>query len=112
MQRIKVGDLVRVISGDESTKEGIVLKINTKSCTAIVEGLNKVQKHVKANEQQQKKGGIISEEAPIHLSKLALVVAKAPQGISKISYKVSKTGKKVRVAKKTNAEIVAGGKKK
>ena len=112
MQRIKVGDLVRIISGDEATKEGVVLKVNRKNNTAIVEGLKMVKKHEKANEQQQKKGGINSVEAPINMSKLALVVAKAPRGVSKIAYKVSKTGSKVRVAKKTNSEIVSGGKKK
>ena len=111
MQRICKGDLVRLISGKESTKEGIVLSVNNKNNTAIVEGLNIVRRAQKASPSNQQKGGIISKEAPIKLCKLALVVAKAPQGISKIAYKVNKTGHKVRVAKKTNTELVIGKKK-
>ncbi len=112
MQRIKKGDLVRLISGDETTKEGIVLSINLKKQTAIVEGLNMIKRHKKSNQQTQEKGGIVSTEAPIALSKLALVVPKAPQGISKISYKIDKNNKKIRIAKKTKTEVVPGGKKK
>lgn len=110
MQRIKKGDTVRLISGDESTKEGIVLSINSKNHTAIVEGLNVVKKHKKPSQQSNDKGGIISMEAPIPMCKLALVVPKAPQGISKVSYKIDKNGKKIRVAKKTNAEVSQGKK--
>ena len=110
MQRICKGDLVRLISGKESTKEGIVLSVSNKHGTAIVEGLNIVRRAQKASPANQNKGGIIAKEAPIKLCKLALVVSKAPQGISKVAYKVNKTGTKVRVAKKTNTELVAGKK--
>lgn len=105
MQRIKKGDLVRVISGDESTKEGKVLSVNLKHQTAIVEGLNIVKRHTKPTQQNQNKGGIKTHEAPIKLSKLALVVAKVPQGISKVGYKNDKTGKKIRYAKKLKVKL-------
>ena len=111
MQIIKKGDLVRVIRGDETTKEGIVLKVLPKQNAAIVEGLNIVKVHQKADQKNKNKGGIISKEAPIQLSKLAIVSAKAPQGISKVAYKMDKNNKKVRIAKKTNTEIVVGKKK-
>ncbi|AIV03469.1 50S ribosomal protein L24 [Candidatus Malacoplasma girerdii] len=112
MQRIKKGDLVRLISGDEATKEGLVLKVNLKKNTAIVEGLNIVKKHKKANPQkQEEKGGIVSFEAPIPLCKLALVVPKAPRGVSKIAYKLDKNNNKVRFVKKTQSEIAVGKKK-
>lgn len=111
MQRIKKGDLVRIISGDEATKEGVVLQVFPKKQTAIVEGLNIVKIHQKPDQKNQNKGGIISKEAPIKLSKLALVVVKAPRGISKVSYKMNKNNKKVRIAKKTNTEVIAGKKK-
>lgn len=110
MQRIKKGDLVRLISGKEKSKEGIVLSVNTKKQTAIVEGLNIIKRHQKPTPQNENKGGIISREAPIVLSKLALVVTKAPQGISKVAYQI-KDNKKIRVAKKTNSEVVPGKKK-
>mgnify|MGYP004444716009 FL=1 len=110
MQRIKKGDKVRLISGDQATQEGIVLSVNPKHGTAIVEGLNIVKKHKKASNDNSK-GGIVNEPAPIKLSKLALVVVKAPHGISKVTYRIDKTGKKVRFAKKTNSEINQGKKK-
>lgn len=103
MQRIKKGDKVRVISGKNKTKEGIVTQILTKKNAAIIEGVNKVKTHKKATAQNEK-AGIIEKEAPIRLCKLALVVPKAPQGISKVAFQI-KDGKKVRVAKKTKAEV-------
>ncbi|MDE7433832.1 MAG: 50S ribosomal protein L24, partial [Mycoplasmoidaceae bacterium] len=107
MNRIKKGDKVRVISGKYSTKEGIVLQVFPKKNCAIVEGLNLVKRHTKPSANNEK-GGIIEKEAPINLSKLALIAPKAPQGISKISYQKDKNGKKVRIAKKTNQEITQG----
>ena len=111
MQRIRKGDLVRIISGDETTKEGIVLQVLPKKQSAIVEGLNIVKMHQKPDQKNRNKGGIISKEAPIKLSKLAIVSAKAPQGISKIAYRMDKNNKKIRIAKKTNTEVVVGKKK-
>ena len=111
MQRIKKGDKVRLISGDQATQEGIVLSVNHKKQTAVVEGLNMVKKHQKPSQQNNDKGGILNINAPIKLSKLALVVVKAPHGVSKVSDRVDKNGNKVRIAKKTNSEVVAGKKK-
>jgi large subunit ribosomal protein L24 len=104
MKRIRKGDNVRVISGKYATKEGIVLSVNNKKQMAVVEGLNKVKRHKKPSGNQEK-GGIVEQEAPLHLSKLALIAPKAPQGISKISYQNNKEGKKIRIAKKTKQPI-------
>lgn len=104
MQRIKTGDKVRIVSGKLLGKEGIVLQVCPTCKRAIVEGLNKVKMHKKAGANQEK-GGIVEKENWIPLCKLALVVPKAARGVSKISYKKNKDGKKVRVAKVTGAEI-------
>jgi len=104
MNRIKKGDKVRVISGKYKTQEGVVTKVDNKKMVAIVEGLNKVKMHRKASNENQN-GGIKEVEAPMPLSKLALVVPKTPQGISKVAYKKNKANVKVRVARKTKAEI-------
>lgn len=104
MQRIKKGDKVRIISGKLMGKEGTVLQVCPKCGKAIVEGLNKVKVHTKPGANQEK-GGIKEKEGWIHLSKLALVVPKAARGVSKIKFVKNKAGKKVRVAKKTGAEI-------
>ena len=111
MQRIKKGDKVRVISGKHATQEGIVLSVNIKHQTALIEGINIVKKHKKPSQQSGDKGGITNEEAPIKLCKLALVAVKAPHGISKIAYKIDKSGNKLRFAKKTNSELNQGKKK-
>ena len=58
MQRIKKGDLVRVIRGDETTKEGIVLKVLPKQNAAIVEGLNIVKVHQKADQKRPNRNSI------------------------------------------------------
>lgn len=106
MKRIKTGDKIRIISGDLMGSEGIVLSIQTKNQTAIIEGLNKAKVHTKPNAKNED-GGIKEKEMPIHLSKLALIAPKAVTGTSKIKYVINKDSKKVRVAKKTNAEIGA-----
>jgi large subunit ribosomal protein L24 len=73
MNKIKIrkGDLVRVISGTHKGKEGKVLKIDSGSQRALVEGVNIVKKHTKPNSQDPK-GGIKEKEATIHISNISL----------------------------------------
>lgn len=72
--KIKKGDLVKVIAGDDSHKgtEGRVLLVDREKCRAIVEGANLVTKHRKPDAQNPD-GGRIQVEAPIHISNLMLV---------------------------------------
>lgn len=70
--KLKKGDLVRVISGDERGKEGKILLIDRKKYRAIVEGINLVTKSEKPNAKNTK-GGLVKKEAPIHLSNLMFV---------------------------------------
>ncbi len=105
MKRIKKGDKIRVICGNNMGQEGIVLSINTKDQTAIIEGVNVRKKHTKPSAQTQDEGGIKTKEVGIQLSNLALVAPKSATGVSKIKYATNKEGKKVRIAKKTNLEI-------
>ena len=107
MNRIKKGDKVRIISGKNLNKEGTVLKVFPKLKKAIVEGQNIVKVHKKADANGEN-GGIKTKEAPIHLSKLALIAPKAARGVSKIAYTKTKENKKIRVSKKDKKEI--GGK--
>ena len=90
MQRIKKGDLVRVIRGDETTKEGIVLKVLPKQNAAIVEGVNISKKHSKPRTNNDK-GGIFDIEMPIHVSNVKLVDSKE---VKKESKKEEKTTSK------------------
>lgn len=111
MNRIKTGDKVRVISGKEKNKEGTVLKVFPKDQTAIVEGLNKIKRHQK-QDQNNDKSGIVEKEAPIRLCKLALLEQKGKDKgqTTKVKFVLNKDGKKVRVSKKSNQELVYTGK--
>lgn len=98
--KIKKGDLVRVITGKDKDKEGKVMSVNAKNQTVLVEGVNMVSKHTKPNVQNQT-GGIVSQEAPINISNVMLVV---DGQITRVGFKIE-DGKKVRVAKTTGKAI-------
>lgn len=67
--RIKKGDLVKAVAGDEAGKTGKVLQVLPGSGRALVEGLNFVKKHMRKT-QDNPQGGVFEKEAPIHLSNL------------------------------------------
>lgn len=71
-QNIKKDDEVVVISGSEKGKRGKVLAVFPSKNTVVVEGLNIVKRHTKANEQAGIEGGILDKEAPIHVSNVML----------------------------------------
>lgn len=99
---VKKGDKVKVITGKDKGKEGIVLKAIPKKERVIVEGVNIVKKHVKPNPANPQ-GGIVSQEAPIHVSNVMLIDPKTGEP-TRVGYKIE-NGKKVRVAKKSGAVI-------
>lgn len=98
---IKVGDTVKVISGESNGQEGKVLSIDRKKMRATVEGVNMIKKHRKPNAQDPQ-GGIVDMEGTIHVSNLMLVVKGQA---SRIGRKADKNGKMVRYSKKTGEEI-------
>ena len=105
MNRIIKGDKVRIISGKHKGLEGTVLKVFPKDQTAIVEGLNMVTKHVKPRDESEK-GGIVKQEAPIKLCKLALIDPKAKGASTKVNYQVDeKTKTKIRITKKSKTNL-------
>ena len=99
--KIKKGDKVVVLSGSSKGTKGSVLKVFPDKGKAIVEGVNKIKKHTKPNAENPQ-GGIVETEAPIYVSKLALVDSNGKP--TRVGYEV-KDGKKVRIAKKTGKEI-------
>lgn len=99
---VKTGDKVKIITGKDKGKEGVVLKTLPKKDRVIVEGINIVKKHRKAS-QTNLTGGILEEEASIHVSNVMLIDPKTGEP-TKVGYKVE-DGKKVRFAKKTG-EII------
>ena len=101
--RIKKGDNVIVIAGNDKGKTGKVLSVIPAENRAIVEGVNLVSKHTKPNTKAPQ-GGIIKQEAPIHISNLSLVDPKTGEP-TRVAIKKNDDGKKVRVAKKSGEEI-------
>jgi len=100
---IKKGDTVKVISGESKGKQGRVLRLDAETYRAVVEGANLMKKHTKPNADNPQ-GGIIEQEAPIHISNLMLVDAKG--NATKIGMKKDdKTGKSVRFSKKSGEVI-------
>ena len=101
--RIKKGDTVKVLSGNDKGKTGEVLEVIPKTEKIIVKGVNVRKKHVKPRKQGEE-GGIISVEVAIHSSKVSVVCPKCGKA-TRIGFKDGKDNKKVRVCKKCNAEI-------
>lgn len=98
---IKVGDTVKVISGESNGQEGAVVSIDRKKMRAIVEGVNMIKKHQKPSAADPQ-GGIVEREAAIHVSNL-MIVQKGEA--SRIGRKENKEGKLVRYSKKSGEEI-------
>ena len=99
---IKKGDIVKVIAGDSKGKQGKVLMVDVEKYRAMVEGLNLVSKHTKANAKNPN-GGIVKKEAPIHISNLMVVDAQG--NATRIGRRKNETGKLVRYSKKSGEEI-------
>ncbi|WP_077210485.1 50S ribosomal protein L24 [Bacillus dakarensis] len=95
---VKKGDKVMVISGKDKGKTGVILAAFPKKDRVLVEGVNVVKKHSKPS-QMNPNGGIISQEAPIHVSNVMPIDPKSGEP-TRVGYKVE-DGKKVRIAKKS-----------
>ncbi|MDD2602311.1 MAG: 50S ribosomal protein L24 [Prevotella sp.] len=99
---IKKDDTVIVLAGADKGKSGKVLKVYKEDYRAIVEGVNMVSKSTKPSAKNPQ-GGIIKQEAPIHISNLSLIDPKSGKA-TRIS--IQRDGKKVtRIAKKSGEEI-------
>jgi len=102
--KIKKDDTVVVIAGTSKGKEGKVIKIFPATNRVIVEGVNLVSKHTKPNAASPQ-GGIIKQEAAIHISNLMIVDPKSGDA-TRVGRKIDeKTGKLVRFAKKSGEVI-------
>ena len=95
---VKKGDKVMVISGKDKGKTGVILASLPKKDRVIVEGVNIVKKHSKPS-QVNPQGGIINQEAPIHVSNVMPIDPKSGEP-TRVGYTLV-DGKKVRVAKKS-----------
>ncbi|TXN80443.1 50S ribosomal protein L24 [Methylobacterium sp. WL8] len=99
--KIKKGDTVVVLTGRDSGRTGEVIQVMPKDDKALVRGINLVKKHQKQSQSQE--GGIISKEAAIQLSNLALQDANGKP--TRVGFRILEDGRKVRFAKSTGDQI-------
>jgi large subunit ribosomal protein L24 len=103
--RIKKGDLVYVLSGKEKGKTGKILEIDHEKQRAVVEKLMIVKRHYKRGRNPAApEGGIVEKNGSIHVSNLALIDPESKKP-TRIGTKVLENGKRVRVAKRSGAQI-------
>ena len=96
--KIKKGDKVVVLTGRDAGKSGEVLQVMPKETRALVRGVNLVKRHQRQTAQQE--GGIITKEAPIHLSNIAIADPKDGKA-TRVGFKILEDGRKVRFAKRS-----------
>ena len=102
--KIRKNDTVMVTTGNSKGVKGKVIKIFPKENKAMVEGVNLISKHTKPNATNPQ-GGIIKQEAKIHISNLMLVDPKSGDLVKVGRKRDDKTGKLVRISKKTGEVI-------
>ena len=99
--KIRKGDTVIVISGRDKGRTGEVIEVRPSEHRVLVRGVNLVKRHQKQTAAQE--GGIISKESPIHLSNIAYVGKDGKP--TRIGWKSQQDGTRIRVAKRSGAEI-------
>lgn len=103
--KVHKGDMVLVISGKDKGAKGKVIEAYPKRDKVLVEGVNRVKKHVanSATERGAESGGIVTQEAPIHVSNVMLVDSDGNP--TRVGYRFDEDGKKVRIARSNGKDI-------
>jgi large subunit ribosomal protein L24 len=101
MQKIRKGDKVVILTGKDKGRSGEVLQVMPKEDRAVVRGINVVKRHQRQSASNE--AGIITKEAPIHLSNLAIADPKDGKP-TRVGFKIE-GDKKVRVAKRSGVSI-------
>lgn len=100
---VKTKDTVLILAGKDKGKKGEVKSVNPAKNTVVVTGVNMVSKHQKPS--QNKQGGIVQIEAPIHASNVAVVCQKCKKAMTP-KVQITADGKKTRVCRKCNEAII------
>ncbi|MBU2668647.1 50S ribosomal protein L24 [Actinoplanes bogorensis] len=103
--KIRKGDTVVVIAGKDKGAKGKVIAAFPRQDKLLVEGVNRVKKHerIRTTQRGSKTGGIVTQEAPIHISNVQIVDDQGKP--TRIGYKVDENGNKVRIARTTGKEL-------
>jgi large subunit ribosomal protein L24 len=100
---VRKGDTALVIAGKNAGKKGKVLMVVPDKSRVVVEGVNVVKRHTRAN-QKMPQGGIMQKEAPIHSSNVMLFCSKC-NNPTRISKKILDNGEKIRICKKCGESL-------
>jgi large subunit ribosomal protein L24 len=104
--KVHKGDTVLVISGKDKGAKGKVLKAFPDTNKVLVEGVNRIKKHtpISTNQRGSRSGGIVTQEAPIHVSNVMVVDSDGKP--ARVGYRIDdETGKKVRISRRNGKDI-------
>ena len=104
--RIRKGDMVQVVAGDDRGKTGRVLSVDLEKMRVLVENVNFVKRHTKARRQGMK-SGIIEKEAPIHLSNVMLFDPKSGRG-TRVGVRALADGSRERISRASGETLAKG----
>jgi large subunit ribosomal protein L24 len=103
--KIKKGDTVQVIAGKDKGAKGKVIQAYPDSNRVLVEGVNRIKKHTRISQTQRgaKSGGIVTQEASIHVSNVMVVDSDGKP--TRVGYRTNDEGKRVRVSRRNGKDI-------
>ena len=103
--KIKKGDTVVVISGKDKGAKGKVIQSLPQEDRILVEGVNRIKKHTKVSrtERGAQSGGIVTQEAPIHVSNVMVLDSDGQP--ARVGYRTGEDGKKVRISRRNGKDI-------
>jgi large subunit ribosomal protein L24 len=103
--KVKKGDTVIVIAGKDKGAKGKVIQAYPRQDKVIVEGVNRVKKHerIRTTQRGAKTGGIVTQEAPIHVSNVMVVDSDGKP--ARVGYRVDDNGQKVRISRRTGKDL-------
>ncbi|MEO3744143.1 50S ribosomal protein L24 [Plantactinospora sp. B5E13] len=103
--KVKKGDTVVVIAGKDKGAKGKVIAAYPRQDKVLVEGVNRIKKHTRVTTTQRgaKTGGIVTQEAPIHVSNVQ--VLDSDGNPTRVGYRIDDNGQKVRIARSTGKDL-------
>ncbi len=103
--KVKKGDTVVVIAGKDKGAKGKVIQAYPERERVLVEGVNRIKKHTRISQTQRgaQSGGIVTQEAPIHVSNVMVVDSDGKP--TRVGYRIGEDGKKVRISRRNGKDI-------
>ena len=103
--KIKKGDTVKVISGPDRGAKGKVIAAYPKEQRVLVEGVNRIKKHTRITTTQRgaQTGGIVTQEAPIHVSNV--MVVDSDNKVTRVGFRKDEDGRSIRIARRSGKDI-------